>query len=381
MKRQIAVLLTLFLVLLTGCRGPQTAETSPRPDPAVTGGQTAPAPTKKPAKPQKTKAPKPTPTPSAEPILTPAEARTLAEDWCSSNGDRFSNAKFYAADRLLWFAEYAPGMTVLPFAAGDVQFYEDPTGAITPEAVAAELSAHAIRPVPAQVLDRAALQEALIAQATAEPITKGELQNKLTALAANYPYLQENMWALTYPDETEVYTMMRQGNLYRLQGDAAFGAYAESPQVQVRTDYPRAEEAYAWFAAITMPLSAAETREHNGASYQRVDYPGIESLADLRYYLKDLFSDEIVDELLPAGQTHYMDFDGVLYGLDAGRGARVLQTSCKVLLESESRIIYHIDADYYSAGEPPVFEEHKSFDFPYERVGDKWVFTDFNLIW
>ncbi|MEG2119222.1 MAG: hypothetical protein RRY53_02605 [Pseudoflavonifractor sp.] len=382
MKRQVAVLLTLFVLLLTGCRGPAAEETSPRPDPAASGGQTDPAPTKKPEKPRKTKAPKPTPTPSPAPILTPEEAQTLAQNWCENNRDRFSNAEFYAADRALWFADYAPGVTELPFALGNVYFYEDATGTMPPEAVAAALSAAAALSPPTAVLSGEQMQAQLVKTATAEAPTRDALEARVASLAADIPALQDDMWSATYPPEQgETYVMMRRGTLYRLQSDTAFGSYAVSPQVQVRLDYRRAEEAYAWFTAITMPLSAADTKVYNGATYQRVDYPGIASLADLRYYLKDLFSDEIVDELLPAGQTHYMDFDGVLYSFDAGRGAQVVQAAYQVLPVNEARLIYRVEADYYTVGEPPVFDGHKTFDFPYERVGDKWVFTDFNLVW
>lgn len=72
-----------------------------------------------------------------------------------------------------------------------------------------------------------------------------------------------------------------------------------------------------------MPLDRDDQRTVGEQVYCRVDYPGIKTLADLRGYLKSLFSDGLVEELLPVDGTQYVELDGALYTIDGGRGADI----------------------------------------------------------
>ena len=58
---------------------------------------------------------------------------------------------------------------------------------------------------------------------------------------------------------------------------------------EILAAYDRAEEAYGWFYLATLPCGS-EGRTVDGWIYRRVDYPGMENLADLRAYLRGLFS-------------------------------------------------------------------------------------------
>ena len=49
------------------------------------------------------------------------------------------------------------------------------------------------------------------------------------------------------------YVLMKQGNVYRLQHDRAFTAYAQSPEARIRIQLDRALEAWNWFAGMTLP--------------------------------------------------------------------------------------------------------------------------------
>lgn len=148
---------------------------------------------------------------------------------------------------------------------------------------------------------------------------------------------------------------------------------------QVLEAYRKAREAYAWFYRETLPC-LDEPLERDGTVYYPVDYPGLSVLADLQGYLKTLFSDEIVDALLPAGGEQYVEVDGRLYvrpGIqapDPTRGAaeaRVLRGDGTLAVEVTVQLL-DPERDYAPAGS----ETHV---FPYARVGDKWLFTEFYL--
>lgn len=147
--------------------------------------------------------------------------------------------------------------------------------------------------------------------------------------------------------------------------------------------YRQAVEAFGWFRLTHLPLDMAQPAQLDGQLYYRVDYPGIDTLAGLRGYLKGLFSDALVEELLPAGATAYVEIDGVLYGIDGGRGSDITKgaETIQVLRDAdENRRTVHVtvelldpEADFAPVGS----EEH---NFPYEKIGEAWIFTDFYLI-
>ena len=69
---------------------------------------------------------------------------------------------------------------------------------------------------------------------------------------------------------------------------------------EVLSAYSRAEEAYGWFDRETLP-AGQESREIDGRVYYPVREPGMETLADLRAYLRGLFSEELTEALLSSG--------------------------------------------------------------------------------
>ena len=62
---------------------------------------------------------------------------------------------------------------------------------------------------------------------------------------------------------------------------------------EIQAAYFRAEEAYGWFSLETLPCGE-KTQTIDGWLYYPVEYPGMENLADLRAYLRGLFSEELV---------------------------------------------------------------------------------------
>ncbi len=152
---------------------------------------------------------------------------------------------------------------------------------------------------------------------------------------------------------------------------------------EVRAAYDRAETAYGWFYLETLP-SGPETQEVDGWTYQRVDYPGMENLADLRAYLRGLFSEELVDDLLAEGGSHplYRDVDGVLYVLptsrerdpSTGAGDRHPRWS------TTGETAYSVEVTVDLLDQRGAVTGVEGYVFPYEFVEDHWVFTDFRLV-
>lgn len=149
--------------------------------------------------------------------------------------------------------------------------------------------------------------------------------------------------------------------------------------------YRAAREAYNWFDLCALEGHQDEKKELNGMIYARVADERFPNMDSLRSYLKALFSDEVVDGLLPIGGQQYVEIDGQLYtnegarGTDITKGAVTLSViwpqegegmSCTVRAEVEL-----LDEETLS-----TVVGSEVYEFPYQKVGDKWVFTHFESI-
>ena len=147
--------------------------------------------------------------------------------------------------------------------------------------------------------------------------------------------------------------------------------------------YRVAEEAYSWFLVAPMSFDAADSREVNGVTYYRVDQPGMDSTASLRGYLKGLFSDDLVESLLPYGGVQYIDLDGALYVQDGGRGTDIYRGGefTQVLRgDDPDRLVVRVTVEVVDPEQDGAVIGTETHEFPYEKVGDRWIFTDFSLV-
>ena len=146
--------------------------------------------------------------------------------------------------------------------------------------------------------------------------------------------------------------------------------------------YKKAVEAYGWFELTTMPTACdtdGDVREHEGQQYFRVVHENIKTLADLENYLRSLFSDDIVANLMfpEEGKKRYRDFDGILYAIPADRGTDISKgkETYEVVQESgNSRIIFRVTVELL--GELG-YETH---DFTCEKIDGRWIFSSFGLV-
>ena len=148
--------------------------------------------------------------------------------------------------------------------------------------------------------------------------------------------------------------------------------------------YSRAEEAWNWFTVAPPELDRGAVLERDGRSYCRVDDPRFSTLSELRGYLKGLFSDRLVEELLPIDGVQFLEEDGALYAVDGGRGADITRGAQTVqVLRDEGepdRVAVRVTVEVLDpeAGYAPAGEE--THDFTYERVGERWLFTAFSAV-
>lgn len=151
---------------------------------------------------------------------------------------------------------------------------------------------------------------------------------------------------------------------------------------EILAAYYRAEEAYGWFDLAPLP-SDGETVRLDGAAYRRVDYPGMETLDDLRAYLRSLFSAELTDRLLSLGDgsPYYRDVDGALHvsfsGRDRDGGKGAVQVEA-VQVDSQTYSL-EVTVELLNASRDAV-SGLECWSFPYAYVDGRWVFTDFQLV-
>jgi len=146
--------------------------------------------------------------------------------------------------------------------------------------------------------------------------------------------------------------------------------------------YDRAVEAYGWFSMGTLP-STGSLVEEDGCQYQRVDYDGISSLEELRTYRGDLFSQTIIDQLLPRDTSAplYRDIGGRLYVQPAARGADIHKGAVTTSVRQENAAAWSVNVTVEILGDDLTTVTGVEMDsFPYELTDGRWVFTDFYLV-
>lgn len=166
----------------------------------------------------------------------------------------------------------------------------------------------------------------------------------------------------------------------------ATGSAESEPPVtdaQIRENYRKAAEAYGWFELTTMPLSGGPAIQYDGEMYQKVNYPGIRTYAQLQAYLHSLFSDSIVAELLDSGggPPRYRDIDGTLYAIPADRGTDITQgnVTVRILWNSKTKATVQVTVEVLKP-ETQAVVGYETHNFSYAYSDGKWVFETFSLV-
>lgn len=154
-------------------------------------------------------------------------------------------------------------------------------------------------------------------------------------------------------------------------------------ETEIVSAYERAQRIYGWFDLAALPTSE-ESALVDGRLYYRVEADGIEDLEDLRAYLKSVFSRELTERLLEGEgvRIQYRDVDGVLYtsggrrSRDAGKGAAQIETEQL----DETTYCVNVMVDLLDEDGAAVVGLG-SWSFPLALEEERWVFTDFQLVY
>lgn len=165
---------------------------------------------------------------------------------------------------------------------------------------------------------------------------------------------------------------------------AATPAPQEGPtDEEILAAYRMAEEACGWFSIAPPELDPTDQRTVGEITYCRVSDPRFSTLAELRGYLKGLFSDSLVEQMLPFDSTQYVELDGVLYAVDGGRGSDVTKGGELVQVlrdEAPARYTVRVTVEVLDPEQDYAVTGTEDYDFLYEQVGDRWIFTTFSAI-
>ena len=155
------------------------------------------------------------------------------------------------------------------------------------------------------------------------------------------------------------------------------------PETEILAAYELAQRIYGWFDLAPLPASGESTLLE-GETCFRVDMEGVRSLEDLRTYLRGVFSQELTDRLLDGrtARIQYRNAGGVLYVSGEARERDPGKGQARVETERVEEDLYYVNVTVdllAEDGETVVGLE--SWSFPYAFQEDRWVFTDFRLIY
>lgn len=152
---------------------------------------------------------------------------------------------------------------------------------------------------------------------------------------------------------------------------------------EVLDAYDRAVTAFGWFTLESLPCGETAA-EVDGHVYQKVDYAGLGSMEALKTYLRGIFSEDVVRELTEETGTPpvYRDVDGALYELPFRREADPTKGEISLSVEQTGDTAYQVNVAVKTLSEDGKnVTGVECWAFPYERIGDRWVFTDFSLVY
>ena len=160
-------------------------------------------------------------------------------------------------------------------------------------------------------------------------------------------------------------------------------------EAAVRNAFDKAVEVYGWFDLCSLDNDSADTVEYGGETYNRVVSDAVPSYGELRTLVYDLFDTATGDALLreDSETPPYIEANGALYALDFARGVDMSRGdyTLSVEVQNSSAILCRVTVETleYDAGADEYRHVNGSEEllYHYQRVGLRWVFTDFSLFY
>lgn len=159
-------------------------------------------------------------------------------------------------------------------------------------------------------------------------------------------------------------------------------------EAEVTAAYEKAREAYNWFDMTTLPTSSEGGIDEDYMTYYPVEYTGITTMAELEAYLKTIFADEVVSQLMTINEgeqyAHYKDIDGVLYALPADRGGDIFkgEETYEVIVNGGDEIDYRVSVEVYDDPATMNVVDTEVYDFMYTdpTQSGEWRFANFESV-
>lgn len=153
---------------------------------------------------------------------------------------------------------------------------------------------------------------------------------------------------------------------------------------EILAAYDRAVDIYSWFELSPLPDNGETVTAEDGAVCRRVDYPGVETMGDLRTCLRSVFSESVTEGLLSAGGDgiHYREINGALYVTGQGRSRDAWKGGVSAQTEQTGESTYSVNVTVELLDDDGVTVTGlECWAFPYAFEGGRWVFTDFQLMY
>jgi hypothetical protein len=152
------------------------------------------------------------------------------------------------------------------------------------------------------------------------------------------------------------------------------------PEEEILDAYQRAVRVYSWFE--TSPLSGTgEVVTVDGVLYQKVGEEGLSEMSSLRAYLRSVFSQELADRLLESGgAVRYRDIHGELYVAGEGRSWDESKGETDIQIQQTGENAYSVNVTVELLDAAGAENGLECWSFPYTFEGDRWVFSEFQLV-
>lgn len=147
--------------------------------------------------------------------------------------------------------------------------------------------------------------------------------------------------------------------------------------------YDQAVTVYGWFDLAPLP-NDGRISVVDGTVYRHVDMHDIQTLEDLRTCLRSVFSQELTERLLSAGGEipRYREIDGALYVTGERRSPDPGKGEADIQVERTGDASYSVNVAVDLMDEDgESITGLECWAFPYVFEEDRWVFTDFRLVY
>jgi len=149
--------------------------------------------------------------------------------------------------------------------------------------------------------------------------------------------------------------------------------------------YEEALKVYRWFNYSTMELNYERPFISDKEEYEHlyeIKDNALSTMNELRNYVSNYFSKELVDELLD-NQQLYTEVDGKLYGRAADRGSDITKGErevYKLIKIDEQNYVFRVEVDIVDPENRMNVIGLHIVDYPITVVNNNYVFTQFEDI-